>query len=86
MYGLGLAISAELEAALKAEARRYAESITGQLYELIPESVRRTIESQYIERRARELGAQVKPFAARIGPAAIAIAGGLLVFLLLGRR
>ncbi len=86
MHGLGISISPELEAAIAEEARRHVEKVMGVAYALIPESVREAIEREYIQQRAKELQTSGGALAAQFGPAAIAVIGGLLVVMLLGRR
>lgn len=45
-----------IEDAIKIEAEEYARRVLGQLYDLLPDSVKREVEREYISRRSAELG------------------------------
>lgn len=76
-------IGTQLRAELEAEARRFIEQVFGAAYGLIPDALKRELEREYLERRIAEERARIGALGAKITPAALAVAGGLLMLLLL---
>lgn len=88
MYYLGQVdweqIGHDIRSGLESEIRDWLERATGQVYEAIPEDVRRELERQYLARRLAEERARATAAAKRWMP--LLVAGGLGLLLIPGRR
>lgn len=88
MYGPGLGqyddapLGERVLAEIEAEAQKYIEKLFGRAYELIPDSIKREIESRYIQKRIAEEKARAVPALKTAIPWLI---GGLVIFSMMRR-